>query len=127
MEPVVPSDPPGRDPVRPLPGYGHRAFEGDVFAAADAAASRDLWAPWLRVRVLAAAGLVDWLDEDRPGVTLELVPGAPTTPGRWKASAGAGLGLFWDIGRVDAWRPLGSHDGEWQLLLSVNPALNSIL
>ena len=36
-----------------------------VPALADVELSRDLWAPWIRVRALAAAATLDWLPEDR--------------------------------------------------------------
>ena len=109
-----------------LPGFRHRAFEGDLFALADVALARDVWAPWLRLRALAAAGATRWLPEDRPDTPLILVPEAPTHTAGWKASAGGGLGLFWDILRVDAWRPL-ERGGEWVILLSAHPDLHSIL
>lgn len=109
-----------------LPGFRQRAFHGDAFALADVALARDLWSPWLRLRALAAAGTTRWLPEDRPGTPLILVPDAPSHTAGWKASAGAGLGLFWDILRVDAWRPL-ERGGEWVILLSAHPDLHSIL
>jgi hypothetical protein len=109
-----------------LPGFRHRAFEGDRFAVADVALARDVWAPWVRLRALAAAGTTGWLPEDQLRADLILGPGAPTPTTGWKASAGAGLGLFWDILRVDAWRPL-ERGGEWVILLSAHPDLHSIL
>ena len=40
--------------------------------------------------------------------------------GGLEASLGGGLSLFWDVLRFDAARGLGA--GEWEWMLSVNPA-----
>jgi hypothetical protein len=42
-----------------------------------------------------------------------------------RASAGAGVGLFWDVVRLDVVR--GLRGGEWQLLFSVKPSLWNVL
>jgi hypothetical protein len=104
-----------------LPGYAHRSKVGDAFALADLELARDMWRPWLRLRGLGAAGWTEVREQQD-----DLVP-PPAGPGHgFHASAGVGLGLFWDILRVDAWRPL-QRGGEWVILLSAHPDLHSIL
>jgi hypothetical protein len=114
-----------------LPGYGYRDYIGDVFAVSELHASRDLWRPWLRLRLIAAAGWSDLLWFDEPPAGPAPTPISPlrdwntaTTDGVLPA-LGAGLGIFYDILRVDAVR--GLDGGRWQLLLSINPDLWSIL
>jgi hypothetical protein len=114
-----------------LPGYAYRSFAGDAFAIADAELTRDIARPWLRARLLAAAGWVgapERIDTSPAG-------GRPSSDAfrRWqtdptdgiRASAGAGVGLFWDVLRLDVVR--GLRGGEWQLLFSVKPSLWNVL
>lgn len=99
-----------------VPGYRFRSFGGDRFALARATASADLAAPWLRGRLFGAAGLTDaW----SPG--MQAMPAWPshTTDGVI-TSVGAGLGIFYDIVRVDVARGLGS-DGRWELIVETRP------
>jgi hypothetical protein len=113
--------------INTLPGYSYRTFVGDVFWLADAELARDLWRPWLRGRLLAAAGWSDQLTNDEP-VVMRFPPslnasGRPTRGVR--TSVGAGLGIFYDILRIDLAR--GLNGGGWQFLLSVHPDLWPIL
>lgn len=108
-----------------IPGYAFRSFEGDAFALAGIQAERDLMAPWVRLRLLGAAGWTAWIDDDRAqDADLPLAWTGTTTNGI-RTSAGAGAGLFWNILRLDLVR--GLDGGEWQLILSVDPRLWSIL
>jgi hypothetical protein len=110
-----------------LPGYAYRGFVGDRYALAQAEATAAVAAPWLGVRLLAAAGATG----GRPAREADAgVPGACVRDCAWtmwqarpsdgvRVSAGAGLSLFWDLLRVDAVR--GLNGGRWQLLFSFHP------
>jgi len=96
-----------------LPGYPYRGFTGDRFWLLRGEVSRDLRAPWLRLRGLLAAGWAGISPENAPagwevrGTAIPLL------------SAGVGLGLGWDILRLDLVR--GLNGGTWQAILSVDP------
>jgi len=100
-----------------LPGYAFRAYGGDRFATLRTTASADLRAPWVRGRLFAGAG---WADVGDPGRGALAVWGAApmTAP---KYSAGAGVGIFYDILRVDVARGL-STGGRWELIIEANPS-----
>jgi hypothetical protein len=100
-----------------LPGYDIRAFAGDRFGLATAELTRDLVAPWVRGRLTAAAGWTGFRSSSLPAGWTD----AGSTSGV-KTSAGAGVGLFWDIVRVDLARGL-DRGGRWQVVLSVTPGL----
>ncbi|HEX9107570.1 MAG TPA: hypothetical protein VF832_10090 [Longimicrobiales bacterium] len=103
-----------------LPGYDVRTLAGDRFALGGAELTRDVWAPWIKGRLTAAAG---WTDFHSSSLPLGWDIGYPTTAtGGVKTSAGAGVGLFWDIIRLDLARGLSSG-GKWQFVLSVTPTL----
>src|SRR5690606_35780431 len=103
-----------------LPGYEYRSFAGTRFALAELEASREIVGPWVRGRVLGAVG---WA-----GL------GSATLPTDWqagptnglRATLGAGVGLVYDLLRIDLARGL-SDGGKWQAILSVNPSLADIL
>jgi hypothetical protein len=99
-----------------LPGHAFRAFGGDRFALARATVSTELYAPWLRGRLLGAAG---WADAGAPGSEAALRWGAVPIPGG-RASVGAGLGIFYDILHVDLARGIGPG-GRWELIVEANP------
>lgn len=114
-----------------LPGYGYRSFSGDVFAQTDLEVTRTIAAPWLGVRLLAAAGWTGWRDGPPTDLSSSL-PGQPAWSawnadgsGRVRTSVGAGVSVFYDLLRLDLVR--GLNGGEWQLLLSVAPGLWGIL
>ena len=97
-----------------LPGYGYRSFAGDRMALLRVEVSQAILTPWFRLRVFAASGVTgldredlanDWLVEETEGL---------------KSSVGVGLGLGWDILRLDAAR--GVNGGDWELIFSVNRA-----
>ena len=102
-----------------LPGYEYRSFIGDRYALADVEASHALISPWIRLRALAALG---WTDIDEASIPAGW-HAAPT--GRLRAGVGAGLGLVYDILRIDFAR--GLNGGSWQLILSVRPDLHDFL
>ncbi|HET7233396.1 MAG TPA: hypothetical protein VFJ16_25515 [Longimicrobium sp.] len=100
-----------------VPGYAFRAYGGDRFATLRTTLSADLRAPFIRGRLLGAAG---WSDVGGPGQDALARWGAVpmTTP---KFSVGAGLGIFYDILRVDVARGLSSG-GRWELMIEANPS-----
>ncbi len=102
-----------------LPGYPYRVFVGDRFALFGLEVSRDLAAPWVRLRAVGAAGWAD-LGSAAPPADWE----ARATAGL-RTSLGAGVGLFYDLLRLDLVR--GLRRGEWQWVISVSPALGDIL
>ncbi|HEX7120210.1 MAG TPA: hypothetical protein VF212_15555 [Longimicrobiales bacterium] len=103
-----------------IPGYPYRSFVGDRFAVADLELSRRLIGPWVRLRTLGAVGWTALHEAAVPGGW----DAAPTEGIR--ASAGLGLGLVYDILRVDWVRPLDGSGG-WTTILSVSPDLLDIL
>lgn len=95
-----------------LPGFPYRGFGGDGYWLLRASASWGLAAPWVRPRILAAAGSA----HDLGGVSLDrLMLPATGQPRVW---FGAGVGLFWDILRVDAGR--GLDGGGWEWIVSIS-------
>jgi hypothetical protein len=99
-----------------VPGFRFRSFGGDRFALARATASAELAAPWLRGRLLGAAG---WTDAGDAGERSLAAWPSRTTDGV-RASIGAGLGIFYDIVRVDLARGLG-RDGRWEVIVETRP------
>ncbi|MFH1764590.1 MAG: hypothetical protein ABIF09_10400 [Gemmatimonadota bacterium] len=95
-----------------LPGYPFRSLVGDGYWLLRSEASIDLLHPFLRLRAFGAAGgaredgLID--------------PTFPPGEKRWSylLSAGAGLGLGWDVVRLELARGL-RDGGEWEVILSV--------
>jgi hypothetical protein len=100
-----------------LPGQPFRAFGGDRFALLRATASREVLGPVLRARAFAAAG---WTGVGEAGAEALSAWGARAAPdGRF--GIGAGVGLFFDIIRIDAARGVGP-DGRWELIVEANPS-----
>jgi hypothetical protein len=94
-----------------VPGWDFRMESGDAFWLARAEASHDLARPWLTGRALAAAGATGrWAHRDPIS--------GPITDHRVLTSAGAGLGLLWDVIHVDLAR--GLDGGKWELVVSVD-------
>lgn len=98
-----------------LPGYPFRTRGGSRLALLGVRASSPLVDPWLTLRVRLAAG---WARAGGPGREATERLGVRET-GRILPSAGLGLGLFWDLLRVDLLR--GLDGGDWALELSVDP------
>lgn len=97
-----------------LPGFPYRMFGGDAFVLTNVVVSRDIAYPFVRARLLGAAGWTDQRDDTG------LPPGFAFETGNVRASLGAGVGLLYDLVRLDLARGFG-RDGEWQLLLSLQP------
>lgn len=104
-----------------VPGYGFRTWGGDRAAWARLAVAREALEPWVRLRAAAAAGWTGLSDSARPAAE-EL---GVDDSGGLRPAVGTGVGLFWDILRLHAWR--GLKAGEWSFLLTVDPAYWAIL
>jgi hypothetical protein len=91
-----------------VPGYGFRSKTGDRFWLLRTEASTEVLHPFVRVRAFGAAG----------EVSRELLDPSPTRQTSSLLSAGLGLGLGWDILRLDLARGLRG-DGDWELMLWV--------
>jgi hypothetical protein len=98
-----------------LPGYDFRSLSGNRYWLLRAEAAKSLLAPWVRLRVFGAAGGVRREDLPVPSSS-----GFETGPAVL-SSGGAGVGLFWDVLRLDLARGLAAEGG-WELMLSVNHA-----
>ena len=103
-----------------MPGYGYRRFVGDRFALAGFEVSRELFGPWVRLRGIGSVG---WTDLGR--IAAPAAWDAAPTDGL-RASAGLGLGLIYDLLRIDFARPIDGG-GRWRAILSVSPGLHDIL
>jgi hypothetical protein len=101
-----------------------------VFGLLDAEVARDIAWPVLRLRALGAVAWAARLDDDPdpdtigPRVSPALDWGAIATDGL-RPSLGIGVGLFWDVMRIDLHR--GLRGGEWQFILSVDRSLWGLL
>ena len=95
-----------------VPGYSFRSGVGDGYWLLRSEASIDLLHPFLRLRAFGAAG----------GAREEGLydPYWPSTEKRWAflLSAGLGLGLGWDVLRLDLAKGL-RDGGEWEVILWV--------
>jgi hypothetical protein len=100
----------GRGTVAGFPVRGHG---GAHWALAGIEGARDLAAPWLRLRGGIDAG---WTD----GAGAGILPGTLAEGGVLVGVRG-GVGLFFDILRIEGARGLTGAGAEWQLLLSVDP------
>ena len=110
-----------------LVGYPYRSFAGDRFVLLDAEVATDVWRPFVRARLLAGAAWVGEPDAESPAMPSRLrTAWGTTSAASGRAALGAGVGLFWDVLRLDVARGLG-RGGEWQLLFSVHPKLWPVL
>lgn len=103
-----------------VPGYDFRAYGGDRFAVAQATYAAELFRPFVRGRVFAAAGWAGQegtLDPFQGGV---LRPPLDLRTGEMY-SVGAGVGLLFDILRIDVARGLGDG-GRWEVIVEANPS-----
>ena len=105
-----------------LPGYDFRSFGGTRRATVALRASTDLWNPWVRGRLFAGVGAVDASEASAPRLREWGVDPA----GEARFSVGAGVGLFYDLLRVDVARGLGTG-GRTQILLEANPTFIDFL
>jgi hypothetical protein len=109
-----------------VPGYPFRSWSGLHHALVRAEAVTDLRGPIVRLRGGLHAG---WTGGGDPGLAgFEGVSGfeglngssGMTGSGGVRPAVTLGLGLGWDLVRLDLAR--GLRDGEWQLLFSIDPA-----
>lgn len=105
-----------------LPGHSFRGWGGDRIVLADLQLSREVFPPWLRARIQGAAG-GSWLEGPGAAAAGRLEVQESRT---LRASTGAGVGLFYDLLRLDAFRGLGAGGG-WEVIVSVNPRFWGIL
>jgi hypothetical protein len=96
-----------------VPGYAYRSWAGRHLATATLEAATDLRGPLIRMRAGLHAG---WAGGGDPEVMESW-----NTPGSRgiRPAVTLGLGLGWDVIRLQGAR--GLRNGEWQLLLSVDP------
>lgn len=105
-----------------LPGYDYRSFSGKHFASMQVELARTIAYPWIRARAIGAAALTPPSRLRGPDIIMPDVlrsnsytlAAASSNESRLRASAGAGVGLLWDVIRVDVVK--GAH---WQTLFSV--------
>lgn len=91
-----------------LPGYGYREFETDGFVLLRAEAARTVAYPWLRLRLVGyqLLGITNETEDDIVGLVDAVA----------KSSAGVGVGLLWDVIRIDFVK-----GDRWQTIFSVKP------
>jgi len=104
-----------------LPGHGYRSAGGDTFALLRARTGRSLWSHWITGHLLTAVGWAGDLGDSRD----TSFPDLDDQSDELRVSLGAGVGLLWDVLRLDLAR--GVPDGEWEMILSVRPDFRSWL
>ena len=104
-----------------VPGYRFRPWGGDRVLLGRVGGAADLAPPWIRARVRASAG---WTEIGGAGERAAGRLGVDGSGGL-RPSGGAGLGLFWDLLRVNVDR--GLRDGRWSLNVSVDPEFWPVL
>ncbi len=97
-----------------VPGHPYRSFAGRHYMALSLEGARDLAHPWLRLRTGVWAGAATEL-RDRVARDWNV-----STTGGARFGVTGGVGLFYDLLRVEGAR--GAPDGEWQILVYVDPA-----
>ena len=96
-----------------VPGHPFRAHGRDRFALARGTLSTELVPRFLRGRLLGAAGWAGHPGEPPPGIVL---PEAGAI-----YSVGAGVGIFFDVLRVDMARGFRG-EGRWEVIVEASPA-----
>ena len=99
-----------------VPGYEFRSYRGDAFGLARATYAADLVPSFVRGRVFAAGG---WTGDSDPPSPLGLSELGQRRGGM--VSVGAGVGLFFDILRIDVARGL-TDGGVWEVIIEANPS-----
>jgi len=97
-------------------GYDFRGWSGDQVAYLSFVYSLPVVQNWVRARVIAAGGWTNITDVSRAGARVLRTGDSEGV----RASLGGGLGLFFDVLRIDAAH--GLRDGSWEWFFSVNPA-----
>jgi hypothetical protein len=96
-----------------IPGYSFRSRVGDQYWILKALGSRDILAPWVRLRAFGSAGGTRYSGPPLPESWSQ------DTSSSFLLSTGLGLGLGWDILHLDLARGL-REGGEWEFIVSVN-------
>lgn len=104
-----------------LPGHPFREWGGDRVLLLEGEVSRDVVRPWVRARLLGAAGRT-WLGG--PGAAGAGRLGLDDPPGV-RGSVGAGLGLFYDLLRLDLHHGIGPA-GDWEFVVSMGEMLDEL-
>ena len=78
-----------------IPGAAYRGMIGKSFTLVEGEVARDIKAPWLRVRATGSAGFVN---------RVPVLSDSTIATYNKAASIGVGVGLFWDILRLDVVR-----------------------
>jgi hypothetical protein len=99
-----------------VPGFEFHGWGGDRAFFTLATLTRTIQAPWIGVRVLAAAG---WTELTGVGRDAAERMGVAESAGA-RASLGGGFSLLWNVIRLDVAH--GIDGGEWEWMLSVNPS-----
>ena len=102
-----------------LPGYTYRMFAGHRFGLVEAQLSQAVVDPWIRVRLVGAAGATAGLSTTGAPRAWELWP--VTVTDGLRLSAGGGVSLLWDLLRFDVVR--GLNGGDWRFIVSFHPEL----
>ncbi|MDB4950326.1 MAG: hypothetical protein JWM27_2975 [Gemmatimonadetes bacterium] len=103
-----------------VPGFDYRSFGGRRFALLRATGAADVARPWIRGRLLASAGWAgdgDAIRIDGASAPLPPVLRATLHP---RVSVGAGVGLIYDILRVDVHHGIGPG-ARWEWVVEANP------
>jgi hypothetical protein len=101
-----------------VPGYAFRSYGGDQYGFARATWSADLLPVFLRGRVFAAAGAAGARRTDFVPLAESTV--LPRHRTGTMTSVGAGVGILYDILRIDVARGLGRY-GQWEVIVEANP------
>lgn len=102
-------------------GYRFRPWGGDRVLLGQLGAAVDVAPPWIRARARASAG---WTGIGGAGERAARRLGVGESGGV-RPSVGAGVGLFWDLLRVNVDR--GLRNGRWSLNVSVDPEFWPVL
>lgn len=104
-----------------LRGYDFHEFVGNRFAIASLDLAFPVRRPWVTAHAFADAGWSDLAGPAGDALTRWNAVGAParTTDGV-RSSAGVGLGLVYDILRLEAAR--GLRGGTWEWIVTIHPA-----
>lgn len=104
-----------------LRGYDFHEFVGSRYAAASAGLSLPLVRPWVTIHAFADAAWAEAGDGAADALARWNAAGAPARPtGGVRTGVGLGLGLVYDILRIEAAR--GLRDGGWEWIVTAHPA-----
>ena len=104
-----------------VPGYDFRSYSGFGAALLQLEVRRRVRTPWISARASSALG---WTALNLDEAPTDRLPGVRR--GTVGPSVGLGVGFVNEILWLDVWRGLGD-DGDWEVLLTVDPRLWDIL